>query len=120
MSAPVDMMNSLGGSLPYEGSPSAQRGVSAVPGWQLCINGALRCAKGCSTHDRAASGTRGKICSGLTCSVAELLWFCFDEGPNGPETLQHCLGIITLPEQGCCVPQLQGTALLLKTCIAYN
>ena len=56
----------------------------------------------------------------ITGAVAELLWRCFDEGPNGSEALQHCLGIIPLPEQGCCIPQLQGTALLLKVCTACS
>ncbi len=56
--------------------------------------------------------------SGSTCGVAEFLWFCFDEGPNRSEALQHCLGVVPLPEQGCCVPQLQGAPVLLKICTA--
>ncbi len=60
----------------------------------------------------------GNMPSRITCGVAELLWCCFNEGRDGSKALQHCLGIVPLPEQGRCVSQLQGAALLLKICIA--
>lgn len=75
-------------------------------------------------HQRCAAVHNGlqssiscdQVPSSSTCCVAELLWCSFNERSNGPKALQYCLGIIPLPEQGRCIPQLQGPALLLKVC----
>ena len=74
-----------------------------------------RCA---AVHDGLQSSTSCDqvVPSSPTCCVAELLRCSCDEGSNGPQTLQDCLGVVPPPEQGRCIPQLQGPALLLKVC----
>ena len=62
-------------------------------------------------------GVTSKL-SCLTCGVTELLWRGFDEGPDDPQTPEHSVRVVPLPQQRCHIPQLQRPPLLVKVCTA--